>query len=85
LFARRDPIFAFVFEAALFALRQPTPPFAFAFVPERYTTRAAVADFRLFKIVPLYNARYSCTEFTISISPVKARRDPMLANVFEAA
>lgn len=39
LFARREPLFVFEFEDALFAFATATPPFAFALLFERPTTR----------------------------------------------
>lgn len=39
LFARRDPIFVFVFDESLFAFTYATPPFVFALLFERLTTR----------------------------------------------
>ena len=40
LFARRDPLLATVLDASLFALTKATPPFVFALLYERRTTRA---------------------------------------------
>lgn len=38
-FASREPIFAFVFDEALFALAYATPPFVFELLYDRLTTR----------------------------------------------
>lgn len=40
LSARRDPMFAFVFDESLFAFAYETPAFELALLLERYTTRA---------------------------------------------
>ena len=83
MIARRDPLFAFVFEESLFAFAYATPPCEFALLYERPTTRP-LRELPPISFYPIaVAARYAATLSALTQWPRKARRDPKYAYELE--